>query len=164
MRDIAREMGMEAASLYNHIQSKQEILSELLLSIAQEFTSGLDTIQGSSLCAIDQLEALVALHVRLTVEHTDAIALIPNEWVHLEGDKIKSFLQLRDHYEKSFKEVISQCMKDGSLKKIDVEIATFSILSTLRWLYSWYSKHRSISTENLEKMMIQCLIYGLKSK
>ena len=29
MRDIATAMGMKAASLYNHIKSKQEILKEI---------------------------------------------------------------------------------------------------------------------------------------
>mgnify|MGYP003624987822 CR=1 FL=1 len=41
MRDIAQEIGMKAASLYNHIESKQEILSLLILELARNFTSGM---------------------------------------------------------------------------------------------------------------------------
>ncbi|TDI68762.1 MAG: TetR/AcrR family transcriptional regulator, partial [Bacteroidetes bacterium] len=38
VRDIALAMGMKAASLYNHIESKQEILSILILELARNFT------------------------------------------------------------------------------------------------------------------------------
>ena len=39
---------MEAASLYNHISSKQEIFQELLLNMARLFTEGMEEIDGSS--------------------------------------------------------------------------------------------------------------------
>ena len=34
MRDLATDMGIKAASLYNHISSKQAILQEIVLAIA----------------------------------------------------------------------------------------------------------------------------------
>jgi len=38
MRDIAKAMGIKAASLYNHINSKQQILTDIIISLAEEFT------------------------------------------------------------------------------------------------------------------------------
>jgi AcrR family transcriptional regulator len=38
MRDIAQAMDIKAASLYNHIKSKQEILVLIIIEIAEEFT------------------------------------------------------------------------------------------------------------------------------
>ena len=163
MRDIAKAMGMEAASLYNHIDSKQAILSELLLQIAQEFTEGMAKVQAMKLASINKLESLVSLHVQLTIKYHDSISLIPSEWVHLEGSSIREFTKLRDHYESAFKNVIKACIKEGSLRKHNIEISSFSILSTLRWLYSWYSKNKKIDVNLLEKEIIQSLIYGLKA-
>lgn len=163
MRDIARSMGMEAASLYNHIDSKQAILSELLLNIAKEFTEGMSGIQSLDITSIKKLEALVSLHVRLTIQYNDSISLIPNEWVHLEGKSIRQFTRLRDNYELAFKKIMNDCIAEGSLRKHNIEISSFSILSTLRWLYSWYSKNKNVDVKALESEMIQSLIYGLKS-
>ncbi|MBT8190689.1 MAG: TetR/AcrR family transcriptional regulator [Bacteroidia bacterium] len=163
MRDIAKAMGMEAASLYNHIDSKQSILSELLLNIAKEFTDGMAAVQSMEIPSIKKLEALVSLHVRLTVQYNDSISLIPGEWVHLEGKSIREFTKLRDHYELAFKDIMKECIKEGSLRDQNIEITSFSILSTLRWLYSWFSKNKNIDVHILEEEMIQSLIYGLKA-
>ena len=44
MRDIAQAMDIKAASLYNHISSKQEILVLIIIKIAEEFCSNIDEI------------------------------------------------------------------------------------------------------------------------
>jgi len=153
---------MEAASLYNHISSKQLILSELLMEIANCFTVGMKRINSDDLTPIQKLEELVSLHVDLTVEYTDLISLLPNEWVHLEEPTINEFLNLRDTYESDFREIISESIKAKELSSTDIDVAMFSILSTLRWLYSWYSKYKSKDVDDLKYELIQSLIYGLK--
>ncbi|WP_339614539.1 helix-turn-helix domain-containing protein, partial [uncultured Winogradskyella sp.] len=46
MRDLATAMGIKAASLYNHINSKQDILNAIIISLAEEFTEGMKLIQS----------------------------------------------------------------------------------------------------------------------
>lgn len=166
VRNIAQEMQMESASLYNHIKSKQEILQAILLPIAHRYTTGIQDISSSPLTSIQQLERIIADQIRITIENTDGVSLIPTEWVHLEKtkdrDALNEFLDLRNLYEKEFKKVFINCIKDGYLKEVNVEIAVFSILSTLRWLYSWYSKNQTINPLVLETELINNLIGGLK--
>lgn len=161
MRDIAEAVGIKAASIYNHIKSKQELLSELLMEIAIIFTKEMRMIQQTSLDAKQKLERLIALHIRLTIEHTDAIALIAGEWVHLEEEEKLQYVQLRDEYENQFKSIIEQGKAEGLFKQLDTEIILFSTLSTLRWLYSWYSRNRDFDPIELERQMTACLIHGM---
>ena len=164
MRDIAKEMGIEAPSLYNHIKGKQEILQELLLELADRFSAEMDHILGAKLKAIQKLERLVKLHVDMTIDHTDAIALITSDWVHLEEPAFTQFINMRDDYEKSFKKILSKSIKEGDLGNIDVEITMFSMLSTLRWLYTWVLKHPNINPIELEQGMIQNLVTGIRKQ
>lgn len=163
MRDIAAEVGIKGSSLYNHIESKQEILSELLLSIADEFMTSMKEIESSPLNAYDKLERLIRHQVQLSTKETDALALIPSEWVHLENPHKAKFIKLRDSYESQFRKILDACKKEGSISDVNTDIAMFSILSTLRWLYSWYSKNKNINSIELEEQMIHCLLDGLKA-
>ncbi len=162
MRDIAQEVGVEAASLYNHIQNKQQLLRESLMIIAHLFTKGMEDVNNTSLSDIAKFEELIRLHVRLSVKHTDKISIITSEWVHLNEPALSEYLQLRTAYEEKFKHIIKACIQDGSFKQVNTDIALFSTLSTLHWLYSWYSKNRDISPVELEYQMIHCLMDGLR--
>ena len=164
MRDLANAVGVKAASLYNHVTSKQQILSEILMELAHLFTQGMHDIENAPLNSIQKLEKLVHLHIQMTVEHTNAISIITGEWIHLQEPTFTQYTSLRDSYEQKFKNIITHCIADGYLEKVNVDIALYSILSSLRWLYSWYGKHRNINPIELEKQMIHCLITGLRKK
>ena len=158
MRDIAKELGMEAPSLYNHIRSKQQILSELLLMVAEEFTEGMSEVKKSTGPEVEKLEQLVKLHVDITMEHSDAVSLLTGEWVHLEKESAKVFIKKRDAYELDFRTILKASIKKGHLENVDVELALFSILSTLRWLYSWYGRNPGVNRKELESQMVKILL------
>ena len=84
MRDLATAMGIKAASLYNHINSKQDILKAIIISLAEEFTNGMDKIVHSKLTNIEKLKKIVALHVIITSNNTNGMASLNNDWMHLK--------------------------------------------------------------------------------
>jgi len=163
VQDIASAVGIKAASLYNHISSKQEILQEICLPISDSFSEGMKNVLSSSLTSIEKLEALVALHLRITHEYEDKMALITGDWIHLKGKALSSYKKARKAYEKDFIAIIDACKKDGFIdQSIDSEISLFSILSSLHWLYSWRERHQVMSSLELEKQLKECLLGGLK--
>jgi len=164
MQDIADAMDMKAASLYNHIQSKQELLTDLLLNTAHAFSHGMEDIKGSSLNKLQKLDALVSLHVQMTLQYADSISLITGEWVHLEEPQLSKYKKLRTRYEKDFLEILNDCKKEGHISKdINIDLGLYSILSSLHWLYSWYNKNKSISRIELEHQLKQILLKGVVS-
>ena len=46
MRDLAGDVGVEAASLYNHIRSKAELLQEICFRVANEFNAQLLEVEA----------------------------------------------------------------------------------------------------------------------
>ncbi|WP_262733800.1 TetR/AcrR family transcriptional regulator [Gaetbulibacter sp. NE] len=163
MRDLATEMGMKAASLYNHINSKQEILKEIIISLAEEFTSGLQEIQKSSKSNIDKLKDVVELHVNITSKNTYGMASLNNDWMHLE-EKLEYYLQLRSNYEDEFRNVLQQGVKNNEIINGNIEVMLFSILSTLRSLYLWIPKKEDLNPEELSQQLSEVLINGINKK
>lgn len=158
MRDIAKEMGIEAPSLYNHISSKQQILSELLMAVAHRFTEGMQAVKSSAEGPRAMLEDLVRLHVGITLENPDAIALLTGEYVHLEGKQALDFSSLKDKYEQDFRAIITAGISAGELPDVDVDLTMFSILSSLRMLHLWQAKHRYMDKEEQVEQLIRLLL------
>lgn len=161
VRDIAADMEMEAPSLYNHIKGKQEILQELLLEIAEEFTSGMRTISSAKLSSKGQLERLIKLHVDLTMDYPDVMALLTSDWIHLEEPAFSQFVKQRDQYEIDFRSILKSALEESGNHEADLDITLFSILSTLRWLYSWFLKNKEINPIELEQQMVKNLLEGI---
>ena len=164
VQDIADAVGIKAASLYNHIKSKQEILKDLCMPIAASFSIKMQEIENSSLNALEKLEQLVTLHLKLTIENGDRMTLITGDWIHLDDEELKKFKRSRSNYEASFKSILNDAKKQGYLQPtINTDVALFSILSSLHWLYSWKERHQDISSIELEKQLKECLLGGLKT-
>ena len=52
MRDLAEAVGVEAASLYNHIKSKSELLHELVFNVANRFVLKIDEIESEPISSL----------------------------------------------------------------------------------------------------------------
>jgi AcrR family transcriptional regulator len=161
MRDIAQQMDIKAASLYNHIKGKQEILSSLVLQVAKEFTNSTQTITSQDGTALQRLKKLIEVHIDITVHHADAIAALNNDWMHLDGQDLLDFIAMRDQYEENFRSIIKQGIQEQQIKAKEPEVILFSILSTLRTLYLWNEKRGKLEVNVLKKELVSVLISGI---
>ena len=160
MRDIAKAMGIKAASLYNHISSKQEILSNIIISLAEEFTKGMQLISDSSDSSLDRLSSIVKLHVDITSNNVYGMASLNNDWMHLE-DELNYYLKLRLEYEDNFRQIIEQGIAERELKNANAEVMLFSVLSTLRSLYIWIPKKDDLNSARLAEDLSGVLLTGI---
>ncbi|MGB0896093.1 MAG: TetR/AcrR family transcriptional regulator [Flavobacteriaceae bacterium] len=160
MRDIALEMGIKAASLYNHIKSKQEILSIIILSLAEEFTSGMTAIVTSNKTTVEQLQDIISLHVAITTNHPHGMASLNADWMHLE-EQLEYYLKLRENYENNFRQVIVKGIANNEISDMNPEVILFSILSTLRSLYLWIPKKEEVDLKVLDANLSHVLLKGV---
>jgi AcrR family transcriptional regulator len=67
MRDLAEAVGLEAASLYNHIQSKSEILQEIIFQTANDCNVHLNNLVDNSITNNKKIESLIRFHVKMMI-------------------------------------------------------------------------------------------------
>ncbi len=161
MRDIAQAMDIKAASLYNHIKSKQEILVLIIIEIAEEFTKIMNEVLISNESAISKIERIIQLHIDITLRNPDALACLNNDWMHLTNAELLHFIKMREEYENNFKTIVKQGIANGEIKNYNLDVIIFSILSTLRTLYIWYNKTNKLSSKALTDNMIKVLLNGI---
>ena len=164
VRDIASAMNMEAASLYSHIKSKDEILQELVFTIASKFENGMKAIDQSSYTPIQKVKALISLQLRITTENPYAIFLQTQALMHLKEPYKGQYQSIRDQFVNDFTRIAEAGMDEGSIKKMNPFVLVNSILSTSRWLYEWYNKSREINPVELEIQILGMLENGFSGE
>jgi len=162
MRDIAEHVGVEAASLYNHIQSKSEILQDICFKVANQFIQNLEQVEASSASALDKMETLIRFHIRMMLQQYESIYISDHEWRHLPEPYLSNFLNQRRHYRKRLASIIEQGMQSGQMKQIEPYVAVLTILSAISGIESWHRSRKNITEEVLEENMVKFLVEGLK--
>jgi len=160
MRDLANSMGIKAASLYNHISSKQEILRAIIITLAEQFTNEIRLIKTADISCLDKLNNIIRLHVKISIQNKYGMACLNNDWMHLE-EQLEYYKELRAVYEDDFRYILNDGIKSGELVNVKPDIMMFSILTTLRSLYVWIPRKEDIDLNELSNALSQILIKGI---
>ena len=163
MRDIALRVGIKAGSMYNHIKSKDELLEAICLRVANQYLTQLDEIEQADGTIVEKIEALIRVHVRIMVEDGASVFVCNNEWKSMVGDKLEEFKLMRDTYETRVKALLESGMRAGVLRKVDPDIALYTLLSSVRWVEFWYKPSRKIQPATLEEDIVGIVIGGLSN-
>lgn len=162
MRDLAELVGVEAASLYNHIKSKSDILQEICFKIADQFTTEMDKITVSKKSAIEKIEDILRLHIRQMVNNYEEVIVSDREWKHLEEPHLSSFQNARRVYRQRIAAIIQEGINKQEIKEIDAPTAVLIMLHAVSGIESWHRSRQKISADLLEENMVMILIEGLK--
>ena len=162
MRDLAEAVGIEAASLYNHIQSKSEILQEIVFRIANECNVHLESLDDNGMNSTKKIEALIRFHVQMMLDRFDDYTVMINEWHHLSEPYLTNFTTQRRNYVQKMEVIIEEGVRTKEMKPVLPYVAMLTILSSVRGLEFWHRSGKKITPQELEDNMVSHLISGLK--
>lgn len=162
MRDLAEEVGVEAASLYNHIQSKVEILQDICFRTANTLMQHLESIENSSKSAIEKITAILRFHIQQMISNYEMSQVSDREWRHLTEPYLSNFKTQRRTYRQRFANIIADGIQKNQVKPIDAPTAVIIMLHAVSGVESWHRSMEKITAEQLENNMIIILVEGLK--
>jgi AcrR family transcriptional regulator len=164
MRDLAESVGVEAASLYNHIKSKTELLHELCFGVANRFMHKMDEVESMKITAIEKVEALIRFHIDEMIHHYEEVYVSDREWKHLSDPYLSNFQNQRRMYRKRFAAIIETGIRNKEIKPIDASTAVLILLHAIGGIESWHRSTQKISAVALTDNMITILVGGLETK
>ncbi len=162
MRDLAERVGVEAASLYNHIRSKSELLHDICFDVANIFGEYINQVETSDKKPIEKLEILLRFHIQQMIKNFQEVYVSDREWRYLENPYLSNFQSQRRNYRRRFAAIIEQGIESGDINRIDASTAVLIVLHAVSGIESWHRSTHKISGEELEENMITILIDGLK--
>mgnify|MGYP000848850941 CR=1 FL=1 len=163
MRDLAESVGIEAASLYNHIRSKNEILEAICFEVANRFNANMDTLDASNEGTIKKVESLLRFHIQQMVENYEEVYVSDREWKHLDEPYLSNFQTQRRNYRKKFAAIIEEGIRKNEIRKIDAPTSVLIMLHAVSGIESWHRSTSKISATELEENMVAIMIDGLRN-
>ena len=144
VRDIARAMDIQGASLYAHVSSKQDVLRAIVERMASRFEHAADDALkaiedgGGDATPTARLAALTRAHVEVVTDDLERATVFVHEWRSLEPDLRARMSKRRDAYERRFRAVIDDGVASGEFATVDPAAAAAFVLTALNGLVTWY--------------------------
>jgi TetR/AcrR family transcriptional regulator, cholesterol catabolism regulator len=162
MRDIADAVGMEAASLYNHIKSKGDLLHDIIFSIANDCNKHLAEMKRAGKQPGEQVEELIRFHVQLMITRFAEYYVMTHDWGHLVGEQLQDFALQRRHYVQQLETIVAAGIANGEFKNIIPYVAVLNILSAVVGLEFWQRSQKRYTDSEMEENIVLHLMGGLK--
>ena len=150
VRDLTRELGLQASSLYAHVSSKQQLLGDLIRLGHEEHR---DQLRLAMLEAgaepADQIAALTRAHVRVHATYPLLTRVCNRELGALEDQQRQEILAIRLDAERLFLDVIERGQRLGAFATPDTMLAVAAIGAMGMRVSEWWHPDVGISVEEV---------------
>ena len=162
MRDIAASIGVEAPSLYNHIESKNAILKEVCFRVAQLFMNNLKGVELSPELNLVKIEKIIRFHISMMTEEYESVYISDHEWMHLPEPFLSDFKTQRRNYRSRLAAILQNGIDNKEISVVNPYIAVLTILSAIGGIESWQRSGKKVDVTSVAETMIRILVDGLK--
>ncbi len=162
VRDIADALQIKGGSLYAHIETKEDLLWEIVTGAADRFFEAVRPIIESDLVAIEKLRRVIAAHVQVITASASSAGIYMTEWRHLSEPRRTEFANRRDEYERIFRGLVRDCIRQGTVADVDERFAALLILSSINWIHQWYRPDGPMTPDEIARKRTEMFFNGLR--
>lgn len=148
MRQIAREVGVQAGALYNYTPDKQSLLLTIMETHLRELLAAWHDADPHS-TAPARIEAFARFHIRYHMNRRDAVFIAYMELRNLSDENFTRIEALRRDYEAQVEGILTQGVADGSLHVQDTKITAYAVIAMLTGVNTWFREGGRLSTDAL---------------
>lgn len=148
-RDIAARAGITVGSVYNHFESKQSLLFDVMLAAHQEALDLLHSALASHADPAARLRAVVHGHASFHGEHPAAITVVYKDMAFLSEDQYHRVVALRREYESALVGIITDGIAAGVFDVADPSLAAIAILSTGIRIGAWFKPNGRLTPRQI---------------
>lgn len=161
IRDIASKAGVTTASLYHYMETKEDLLIQIIREGMQVLIAdGFQALQAAGDGPAAQLAALVRAHVHYHARNPQLAMVIDAQFGALTGHRHAEALSLRDDYDKLWAEVLQHGSQSGEFHIGDEALARFALLAMCNGVVSWYSPNGRLPIDDIARHFV-AMAYGV---
>jgi AcrR family transcriptional regulator len=160
MDEIADELLLTRGSLYYYFRDKEEILALCHETALEAMLDVTGRVRASGLPPDQALRRLILEHARVMVDkfHGTALAL---QFDALDARRRNAVVAIRDAYERSLRDVITEGVEQKVFRPVDPKLAAFAILGAINWMARWYRAGGGASAAEIGEEFAGIFLRGL---
>ena len=149
LRDIASAVGIRTPSLYNHIESKQELLRGILLSTTEQVWADFEAAIEGVADPGERLRRAVVTYALRHANHRREALIVNRDVESLSEPGRSEVMALRRRHERAVREIIVEGVGGGVFRVADPFLASFGILEMCVSVARWFDPDGPLSAEQI---------------
>jgi AcrR family transcriptional regulator len=160
LRHIASRVGIQVGSLYNHIESKGDLLFEIMETVMRDLLEDQRQVAQTP-DVVERMRLLVYHHVKFHGERAEEVFIGNSELRSLSRAQRTRIVGLRHEYEQMFQNELEDGIRQGKFLPVDVQITAYGIIAMTTWVSAWYSPRGRLSLADIAEIYTAIVLRGI---
>lgn len=154
LRQVASSAGLKVGSLYNHIDSKEHLLRQIMGGIIDDLLERVEeaVARARGGDSVDLLQAALAEHITFHAERAQEVFIGNSELRSLPVDARELVIRKRTEYELFLENLVSAAGRDGLADIVDAKIHVYSFVARATHIAGWFKPGGRFSLEEIVKI------------
>ncbi|MBO8172044.1 MAG: TetR/AcrR family transcriptional regulator [Bacillaceae bacterium] len=165
-REIARESGFSIGTLYEYIESKEDVLYLVCDAIHSEMEKGIRSSIDASLSGAEMLKRAILDYLKVMDQMDEKVLLIYQETKSLTPEAKKYVLQKEEEITEIFADILRRGIEDGSLsleeKSVNLMAHNIIVLGEM-WTFRRWALRKHYTLEEYTEMQTSLLLRELQT-
>lgn len=164
LRLLASKLGLQAGSLYNYIDSKQQLLFWLMKDTTEKLLHGFERTIATIADPAEQMRKFVAFHVSHHIANRKESSVLMTEMHYLTPPNFRAVKQIQRQYTDAVQAIVERGIAAGEFSIPDARIATFVLIQMLTSVAQWYTPRGRLSADELVAVYTDLALAMLRAK
>ena len=161
-RELAERLGIQKASLYHHIRSKEDLLYAISMESLSHIRAAVERAYSDAYATPEErLKSMIVAHVTTALSDRDLHATMLTELRALSSDRRRKVLDARDEYESLLRDAVLEEQEAGRIRTdFDARYLTLSLLNLLNWTIFWFDPEGEQPAEEIARILATIYFEG----
>jgi AcrR family transcriptional regulator len=149
LSEIADALGIRTPSLYNHMQSKQQLLETIVRRTLDDVLVDFETAVAGLDDPVEQLRSATRVYALRHATHRREALVVNRDTTSLPEPQLTTMRERRRDHERAIRTIITQGIERGQFNVGNAGLASFAILEMSVSIARWFREDGPLTAEQV---------------
>lgn len=160
LEDVAKALSVTKPTIYHYFADKDEILFECVRLGSEGIREAITRAEAGGGSGLERLTAILLDYAAIIMRDFGRCVALTSDHEMSEASRLR-FRTLKREIDDALRRVVEAGMADGSLRRGDPRLVTFTLTGALNWVSRWYDPAGSLTSEEVAQGCVQTLLNGV---